>query len=643
MKQVRVQPVDTYVRPDTTELNNLSQRQRQVTGAFEQLGVMFKQERQRELEDIKEERVHREKLEANAASAKIELAEKYLRDSRNQNMTDEELRAHESMDVVRSALDGMSNAKHREALTQHVSQMLASVSQQHSIQRQKVADLTAYGSVIGGLLDREDGYSAAQVNQLVTENKRLLGNEAVVEMAGVAVKAEELPAIEALLTRDDLTPKTLAYLEAARDGILTARAKAEKKDKTGLYFALDQAKNVEDRGERLTALADVVNQFSGKMDTKMYEGMLSDMAILQEELKTEDFVKLNLANFTTRELAESLPEGYRSLSHGEIKKIHNNEWRQAMAEGRMADVIYLMRDPTDMPTAAKQFFGGFLSDLMQADPANVSEELSKTFDLARQIDAKLGAQHMGTVLNEEPYADFQFFSGIAAQQGIEGAVNALKEYKQDTVHGRPQLPKGFATMKRDIVTDVAEELDIEDEAYVNQVLTPFFKRWGVQGLTQERMLERATQIMTDSTWDGIPNGTNAFKAFHAMRQGTHTVKYEETERELFDTAIASYTEGFKAEYEGLSEELEIRVVPTAPNFIQFISPNGKIIPKSIVSLEDLVQRAKDNTVSTMDKAIQNLRNRDIRAKWEEENKDKGHPIYANSMGIGGMIRGLIDD
>lgn len=619
MKQVTARSVDTYVTPDRSELNAVSKRQQQVSSAFESLGVVLKQKVAQDKATSKAARKAQEaqdkaelKLQSEAAKAKIKLAVSDLSQVQNRFMKDEDMRQNEYFQTALAAIKGIDDENAKQLLNQSLNDELAAVLQGHQQTVRREDNMTMFGTVVADTLQTE--YDASSINKLVSEHKVALGEDTLPELSRIAISLEEIPAINALLDRDDLHPETIARLNSAKSRIEEAQAKAAKADKTQLYFSIDQANNIEDRSERFDAKLEILEQYDDQLTSSQRGKLKSDLVILNEEIKSEQLVELTIGDRSTTELADpaNYPEGVRALPIGDIKRIHNRLFQEAVADGDLSAIAKLTRDPTDLPTAARDYFGSFMSDVKGADKDNLDDSILARWDQAKTLESVMGPAKMQALLGANDYSKYQILSGIGAQEGLAAAVSRLQDYEMAIANGRPPAPEGFTGMKRAVISDVVNELeDIDwslrdrdvDVGAVTQALTPYFKVWGAMGLDESQMKEMAQTVIGRSAWAGMIGGRVAKEHFDAIHSDTDGPIYDESPEELFDMAKELQTARFREIQSTLPEELNVRPLPVDPSKLYFTSPDGTPIINSIISLQTLTDLVKDNTLTRKQKLL----------------------------------------
>lgn len=619
MKQVKAQAVDTYVRPDATSLNLTSQRQQNVNSAFSKLGVTLENaasqthqldmakaraasSEQAQLErDQKAEDAKRDALKRRDLSAKIKLAQSQLMDTQYQESDYKGLSRHESVSGIKETLSSLTNELDRESLTNDLNNMLTGVDQHHARNRQHHADLTSYGTIIADTLLENPAYTSSTINNLVTEHKELLGHEAAVEqMTNVAVRTAEVGVIDALLERDDLTPQQFASLQAKRTQIENAQSAQEKKDTTQLNMDLKLAREAQSRTERYSGLLNVISTHNDKMTPALKGNVFAEIKLLAQELETEGYVQSRLGLAPTHVIERETPEGMRMIPLADIKSMQNQAFSESLEAGDFASVLQLLRDPTDTPSAAKDYFGSFVSNVLSGSPEQPSEDIQKQYDATRRIEGLLGPTRMRGILSDSGYAEFQIIKGISDQEGLGTAIARFQDYKSKTQFGKPVLPDGWAQSRRNVVNNLVDGewyenwfTSTEDaRANVTTLLAPYFKVWGTLGMDEDQMTAQARRLISNSQWNDIPFGVVLGEAFGSIAPSSDN-PYDETALEIFENTVRAFQNHFAEQHAGVElGDIRVEVLPHDPSKVVFKSDAGIPLFNAVQDLSELTRVAR---------------------------------------------------
>ena len=616
MKKVTAQSFDTFVRPDTSDQSMLNQRQRQVASAFQALGVNVRQSVEQETKrEIKQKR-HELKLQADAVSAKMKLALSDIAQDQHRNSTPEALDGLESMVIAKEALGEIDDVHTREELAQRFSQSKDEVLQRHKFARQREDNITNYGAVVADMLQTE--YTPEDVNKVINKYKTTLGDDTLPSIARIALATEEIPAIDAILARDDLHPQTIAQLEAGRSRIVAANERALKQNKAQFHYDRDIANAEPDRAKRIDMLSQVINKHGPVMSDAQMGSMLADIEIAQVELKEQAFIEGELGSIPTSILSQN-----SRLPVSEIKEMHDRKFMEAVVNNDKATLRKLVSNPTDIPQAAKDYFGNYISALGRANPDNPSEDLMAKYERTLDLEKTLGATTMKTIMGDEDYAKFQMVQGIAAQETLPVAISRLQDYNTAIANGRPPVPERFPEMKREVVSDVVSELEDKDwspfdydihKTDVEHALRPYFKVWGAMGLTEGEMTKNAKRILGNSTWGGLVNGNVIAQAFNSLNTGSDGGEvYDKSSDELFKFAVDKVVEDIYAAQGGKEEmgDIAYKVVPHAQDHIQFYSEEGVTVVGGIVKVDYLTNIIRSNMLTEKEQVIADKEEQDI--------------------------------
>lgn len=554
-------------------------------------------------------------LLADASGAEAGLAFAEMSAVENRYMSADEFKATPYIQGALKAIQAIPDEYVRAAKLQDFNQKFDAtmIGIQNGLERED--NITSFGKTVANVFQGE--YQSGDISKLVDEHKEVLGPDAVTSAATIALSFDEVGAIDDLLARDDLYPQTIAQLQNGKDRILANQAKASKESKLSFLIGRDQADRIEDRSKRVEVLTVLFEQNFDLLSDTEKAGMVKRIEVAQEELKAEDIVNQQLGFTHTRDLADpaNYPEGVKALPIGEIKKIQDRAFNEAMGSGNIDKAMHLLRDPTDMPQAAKNYYGSFMSKISRVqDVENIPDSLSHQWEKAREIEANLGAGKMQILMGSGPYAEFQVFNGIAQNEDIETAITSLQMYKEAIASGKPQTPEGYPTIKREVIDHVVGKLEDTklgfggydvDLATVQSTLAPYFKVWGAMGIDQSQMEDHAERLIVKTQWRGMVNGTAAKDAFTAKSNDSDgNSLYEESPDELFKIAISRATDNFKANQSHITGDITVTPLPTDPNMLVFKSSDGIPIVGGIQHVSNLTDLLDGTVLTKKQKVLQ---------------------------------------
>jgi hypothetical protein len=560
-----------------------------------------------------EQKDHEESLQVGAVNAKIKLAIGQMSLPENRFRSPADFDGESYVSDAMSAIGEVEEPFLKETLLAQFAQARTGVMQSHTNDLAREDNITNFAAVTADVLS--EPYDATSIDKLIRDHKEALGPDAVPELARVAIASESLDAVNHLIARateggaEDVAPATLASLMAAKGRIEASIAKAEKADKSRYKFDLDRANALQDRSERLDALLMVKDNHFGVMSSSQVGALGADIKTLSEDVASEQYVKENLGHLSTRELANEMPDGMRKLPLADIRKLQNKAFTDAIEEGDLPTAMTMMRDPTDIPSAAKDFFGTMLTDATVVNADEPSQGFINKFNLVKEMEGQMGPSRMRGIMSDSDYAEYQIVAGMEAQEGIQTALSRFQEYKQLVATGKPLIPENWASTKRDVVASVSSNIegwftgDNTKEHEVNATLTPYFKVWGAMGLSESAMKEQATRILSNTTWNGIVNGQSIHDALSAVTTGVNGTKYSEDVDDIYDDAVEYYGAIFKKNQTTITGDITVSVIPTNPNFIQFKSSDGIPIVGGIKPLSSFADLAISRLRTKKSKAL----------------------------------------
>lgn len=612
MRERTASSISTYVRPDQGRLQELQDRQRQASGAFKQLGVHLKNRREEKLQDLSEATKAQTENEAVEAQALVgpKISELMQHEDTYKGDANDFMQSKAYQLGLDQITKSISAPDHRaEIAAQYKKGMLDQYAKGKEAQRLKKADRT-----------QSNAQQAASEAGNIEMQMRVYDN-AIATGTG-RDKAFTSGLAAAILAG----PKYLDKFAKARDWtpeeglqIKKQQAALKKTNNSKANIAYKYAVRMQDRNKKYAELNRIQQTYGASLSSSIQENLAVELRVLSEELQAENWVKGQLGHMTIRDIADG--RGYEGvkLPMGDIKRIQNEAFHAAVANKDIVGMTQLLALPNDEPEVAREFFGnvvGSITNLNKDDPKSVGK-LKQTVEQAKFVEDALGPARMRLLLDEDSYADYQVFKGLAGRDGIEEAAQKLTTVKELEANGKLVAPAGWNAVQRRVVD---KALDLGDwkvfspstwgtgtdhmtRASLEAQLAPHFKIWKAMHYTEEQMNVKVKALIEETAWNGYLSGGVMESHLNTLTHGNLGNPYgDKTAVNLWDEYKDAKLDEIRKYNENVSG-LSITFLKNGEELL--IQDTGGIpIPNGLYKVEDVIEDIKRN-VPTVKQEVEN--------------------------------------
>ena len=604
MRERTASGVSIFTRQDASSVNHATQRQHQVQGALKSLGVFMDNERKAESAELSAKTRAQTEGEAMKIEAEVRpTIEAQMRDPALYKQSPEEFLKSTAYRTGADALEaGVTAPEHRkEILKKYKEGMLRQFTK---------------GQVHHQYLDKENTHSLAQQSGAERRNIEL------------QMRAYDNSITDGISRDDAFTaglasailagPAYLKKFAAARnwtpeeDLKIAKQIKAQKSEfnmKAAVAYKLAGAE--QDRTKRLGMLTGVMNQYGESLSNSQKATIIADTTILREEVAVEGWIRQNFGRVSTADMANGVGYEGRKLPIGDIKRIQNEEFHNAINTGNPLRLAQLLSQPGDEPTAAKEYFGQIMGSLAHADPDDLAP-VEAAMKHGRFVEEALNPARLKSVLGAEQHAVYQEFKASAEYNGLKGAVDQHKVVQDLRAKGRVPDPEKWAKTRSGVVDHAMTTLtsswynpadwfspgvDSMNRASMESQLAPHFEQWKALQLTEGQMKNRVDKIMEESSWNGYMNGGVLGDSLKNLTIGNSGNPYgDRTETDLWN----SYKELKLKELQTVNEDytgLQF-IIGNDPSKVHIVDESGIPVPNGLTSAKEITQFIRENVKTT---------------------------------------------
>lgn len=617
LRQVTARPVDTYVRPDSSRVQQQKQRKQQVASAFQKLGVTLqKKEVEEDARTKKRLDLEWKQKQASLEAVNEPLFEQDMQRPEMYKLSPEEFAKSETYKRGYDAISnsGFSQDRVDEALVNYHGRAMQRYSEgrvkQEYIDKEHTSSLAIQrGAEVGGVAGLMEAFSDAKASGIKDEDAFTS------VLASAKLKGANF--LKQVQGASNWTPK---QDEAFQRNIKSLTAKT-----SSFNMALEAGKvlanNQRFYNDKLAAKTALFEQHKGSMTIKQQQKFAVELLETQVQARTEELAAGLLGHYTVKQLSQGigLPSDAAPLSVSHLRMLQASEVNAAYDSKDYRKLLQLSANPTDIPPALTSRLSGVFQALESAKPddPNSMDIVEEAFTALNTMNDQLGSETLKESLKSERYADYTALRQAASVQGLSTAISNYQASKALDASGINS--SSHKKILKEVADSVNEELqggavfsyfksEKQSDAVLAQLLEHQVRAGHKMGLTKEAIETNALEYVEKSQWDGYLNGAVVGRLLHrGMTSDTGSRYGDRGASELMKTALESYgkEQGFE----------EVRPVFTVSGKVLLTDTDGRFLPSSFNKQQDFVNWVLDANKTTKEEIKEDA----ARRKQERDN------------------------